>query len=229
MATAWIDYRKAYRMFHNLWIVECLVLFEIAGAEVLREVEIRRGILPGDSLSPLSFVLALIQFSQVLRKFSYDYEFNGWRLTTYFLWMIWNCMPRLKEGRLTILSNGTGHTSRYGVLIGTKWLPPGDKLHQEKKRKTKKGKTSCHSCHLTTMVSVSQQIRVYSSSFTTSPTWITCIRDISLSSKESNRLDHCYFCRFSDVSGTEASHDRRVREKNCHFITVQGSQVIRRY
>lgn len=64
-------------MFHNLWIVECLVLFEIAGAEVLREVEIRRGILPGDSLSPLSFVLALIQFSQVLRKFSYDYEFNG--------------------------------------------------------------------------------------------------------------------------------------------------------
>ena len=142
-------------------------------------------------------------------------------------------MPRLKEGRLTILSNGTGHTSRYGVLIGTKSLPPGDRLHQETgKKKKKKGKTSCHSCHLTTMVSVSQQIRVYSSSFTTSPTWITCIRDISLRSlsrKESNRLDHCYFCRFSDVTGTEASHDGRVREQNCHFITVQGSQVIRRY
>ena len=60
LATGWIDYRKAYRMFHHLWIVECLVLFGIAGAEVLREVEIRRGIFPGDSLSPLSFVRMIL-------------------------------------------------------------------------------------------------------------------------------------------------------------------------
>ena len=34
----------------------------------LREVEIKRGIFQGDSLSPLVFVLALIQLSLILRK-----------------------------------------------------------------------------------------------------------------------------------------------------------------
>ena len=36
--------------------------------EELREVEIKRGIFQGDSLSPLVFVLALIQLSLILRK-----------------------------------------------------------------------------------------------------------------------------------------------------------------
>ena len=76
LAMAWIDYRKAYDMVPHSWIVECLQLFGIADnirdllvnsmkkwrteltscSEVLGEVNIRRGIFQGDSLSPLLFV-----------------------------------------------------------------------------------------------------------------------------------------------------------------------------
>ena len=40
------------------------------------EVEIKRGILHGDSLSPLVFVLALILLSLILRKAKKAYEFS---------------------------------------------------------------------------------------------------------------------------------------------------------
>ena len=42
----------------------------------LGEVEIKRGIFQGDSLSPLVFVLALIQLSLILRKTKAAYEFS---------------------------------------------------------------------------------------------------------------------------------------------------------
>ena len=42
----------------------------------LDEVEIKRGIFQGDSLSPLVFVLALIPLSLILRKVKAAYEFS---------------------------------------------------------------------------------------------------------------------------------------------------------
>ena len=48
-----------------------------AGNSVLGEVDIKRGIFQGDSLSPLVFVLALIPLSLILRKAKVAYEFSG--------------------------------------------------------------------------------------------------------------------------------------------------------
>ena len=75
-----IDYKKAYDMVPHSWIIECLDLLGVAeniksllvnsmekwkvmlcsGNSELDEVEIKRDIFEGDSLSPLVFVLALI-------------------------------------------------------------------------------------------------------------------------------------------------------------------------
>ena len=82
---AWIDYKKDFDMVPHSWIIECLDLFGVAeniksllvnsmekwkvtlcsGNSELGEVEIKRGILQGDSLSPLVFVLALIPLSLI--------------------------------------------------------------------------------------------------------------------------------------------------------------------
>ena len=74
-------------MVPHSWIIECLDLFGVAenikslvnstekwkiilcsGNSELGEVEIKRGIFQGDSLSPLVFVLALIPLSLILGK-----------------------------------------------------------------------------------------------------------------------------------------------------------------
>ena len=47
-----------------------------SGNSELGEVEIKRGIFQGDSLSPLVFVLALIPLSLILRKTKAAYEFS---------------------------------------------------------------------------------------------------------------------------------------------------------
>ena len=96
LAMAWIDYKKAYYMVTHSWIIECLDLFGVAeniksslvnsmekwkvmlcsGNSELSEVEIKRGIFQGDSLSPLVFGLALISLSLILRKPKAAYEFS---------------------------------------------------------------------------------------------------------------------------------------------------------
>ena len=48
-----------------------------AGNSVLGELDIKRDIFYGDSLSPLVFVLALIPLSLILRKAKAAYEFSG--------------------------------------------------------------------------------------------------------------------------------------------------------
>ena len=76
---AWIDYEKVYDMVPHSRIKECLDLFEVAeniktllvnsmekwrvmlcpGNSQLGEVDIKRGIFQGDSLSPLVFFLSI--------------------------------------------------------------------------------------------------------------------------------------------------------------------------
>ena len=90
---AWTDYKKACDMVPHPWIIECLDLFEniksllvssmekwkvilCSGNSELGEVEIRRGIFQGDSLSPLVIVSALISLSLILRKAKAEYEFS---------------------------------------------------------------------------------------------------------------------------------------------------------
>ena len=88
LAMACIDYKKAYDMVPQSGIIECLDLFGVADPiksflvnsiekwkvmpcsrnSRLGEVEIKRGIFQGDSLSPSAFVLALIPLSLILRK-----------------------------------------------------------------------------------------------------------------------------------------------------------------
>ena len=97
LAMAWIDSKKACDVVPYLWIKECLDLFGVAeniktllvnsmekwrvmlcaGNLELGEVDIKRGIFQGDSLTALVFVLALILLSFILRKAKAAYEFSG--------------------------------------------------------------------------------------------------------------------------------------------------------
>ena len=96
LARAWINYKKAYNMVSHSWIIECLDLFGVAEniksllvnnmekwkvmlcseKSELGEVEIKRGIFEGDSLSLLVFVLAFVPLSLILRKAKAAYEFS---------------------------------------------------------------------------------------------------------------------------------------------------------
>ena len=80
-------------MIPHSWILKCLELFGaaqnvktllenflngwqtevISNGESLGSVSIKRGIFPGDSLSPLLFVVSMIPLSLVLRKFKLGY------------------------------------------------------------------------------------------------------------------------------------------------------------
>ena len=84
-------------MVPHSWIKECLELFGVAENiktslvnsmeqsrvmlcarnSELGQVDIKRGIFQGDSLSPLMFVLALIPLSLIFRKAKAAYEFPG--------------------------------------------------------------------------------------------------------------------------------------------------------
>ena len=96
LSMGWVDYRKAYDMVPHSWILECLKSLGISDNiqrflektmktwrveltcvnQQLGEVNIKRGIFQGDTLSPLLFVVAMIPLTHVLRKMKSGYEFT---------------------------------------------------------------------------------------------------------------------------------------------------------
>ena len=104
---AWIDFKKAYDMVPHSWIIDCLEVVGINkkiqrllaesmkswrvelknGEENLGEVNIRRGIFQGDSLSPLLLVVCLLPLTHVLTDVHQDIisQATDKKLTIHFL------------------------------------------------------------------------------------------------------------------------------------------------
>ena len=91
---AWIDYKKAYDMAPQSWIINSLKMYKIshetinfiektmknwrvelkAGGKGLAETKTRRGIFQGDALSPLLFIIAMMPLNHILRKCAAGYK-----------------------------------------------------------------------------------------------------------------------------------------------------------
>ena len=91
---AWIDYKKAYDMVLQSWIINCLKMYKIsdevinftkktmktwrveltAGGRSLAESKIQRSIFQGDALSPLLFMIAMTPLNHILRKCTARYK-----------------------------------------------------------------------------------------------------------------------------------------------------------
>jgi hypothetical protein len=108
LAMGWIDYKKAYDMIPHSWIIHVLKEMKIArnirrlieqsmanwntrletqGGGTLGNIEIRRGIFQGDSLSPLLFVMALIPLTIMLRRMKSGYMMKNKSKINHLLYM----------------------------------------------------------------------------------------------------------------------------------------------
>ena len=94
LAMAWIDFKKAYAMIPQYWIINCLKMYKIsheviknfidktmktwrveltAGGRRLAEIKIQRGIFL-DALSPLLLIIAMMPLIHLLRKCTTGYK-----------------------------------------------------------------------------------------------------------------------------------------------------------
>ena len=96
LAMAWIDYKKAYDMVPQNWIINCLKMYKIshdvinfiektmktwrvkltAGCISLAETKIQRSIFQGDALSSLLFIIAMMPLNYILRKCTAGYKLS---------------------------------------------------------------------------------------------------------------------------------------------------------
>ena len=96
LAMAWIDFKKAYDMVPQSWIINCLKMYKIshevmnfieknmknwrveltAGGKSLAETKIQRGIFQGDALSPLLFKIAMMPLNHIIRKCTAGYKLS---------------------------------------------------------------------------------------------------------------------------------------------------------
>ena len=92
----WIEYKKAYDMVPQSWIINCFKMNKIshelinfiekimktlsveltAGGRSLAEAKIQRGTFQGDALSPLLFIIAMIPPNHIIRKFTAGFKLS---------------------------------------------------------------------------------------------------------------------------------------------------------
>ena len=93
---AWIEYKKAYDMVLQSWIIKCLKMYKIshevinfiektmktrgveltAGGKSFAETKIQIGIFQGDALSPSVFIIAKMPLNHILRKYTAGYKLS---------------------------------------------------------------------------------------------------------------------------------------------------------
>ena len=96
LAMAWRDYKKAYDMVPQSWIINCLKMYKIshetinfiektmknwrvelkAGGKSLAETKIQWVIFQGDAQSPLLFIITMMPQNHILRKCTAGYKFT---------------------------------------------------------------------------------------------------------------------------------------------------------